>query len=112
MQNLPMSPSKFTGPCGKLVCCMSFEKINYVIKYILPPECTNICFDGKEYTISYIDPLTNLITLNSQEEKINVNILDIVPEGYEVAVKKCASCGGCCASNMDQQSVVFEEALA
>jgi Uncharacterized homolog of PSP1 len=38
MQNLPMSPSKFTGPCGKLVCCMSFEKINYVIKYILPPE--------------------------------------------------------------------------
>ena len=112
MQNLPMSPSKFTGPCGKLVCCMSFEKINYVIKYILPPEGTNICFDGKEYTISYIDPLTNLITLNSQEEKINVNILDIVPEGYEVAVKKCASCGGCCASNIDQQSVVFEEALA
>jgi Uncharacterized homolog of PSP1 len=112
MQNLPMSPSKFTGPCGKLVCCMSFEKINYVIKYILPPEGTNICFDDKEYTVSYIDPLTNLITLNSQEEKINVNIFDIVPEGYEVAVKKCASCGGCCASNMDQQSVVFEEVLA
>jgi cell fate regulator YaaT (PSP1 superfamily) len=112
MQNLPMSPSKFTGPCGKLVCCMSFEKMNYAIKYILPPEGSNICLDGKEYTISHIDPLTNLALLVSEDSKINVNILDLLPDGYEIALKKCASCGGCCASNMDSQALLMEESFA
>ncbi len=111
MQNLPMSPSKFTGPCGKLVCCMSFEKINYVIKYILPPVGTQIGFNNKEYTVSHIDPITNTISLSSEEEKLNLNIMDLLPDGYEIAVKKCASCGGCCASSIDHQSMVFEEAL-
>ncbi|GAB6077587.1 PSP1 domain-containing protein [Hydrogenobaculum acidophilum] len=109
MQNLPMSPSKFTGPCGKLVCCMSFEKINYVIKYILPPTGTAIGFNHKEYTISHIDPIKNVVSLSSEEDKLNINVTDLLPEGYEIAVKKCASCGGCCASNTDHQGVLFEE---
>ncbi|RTZ60186.1 MAG: hypothetical protein DSZ31_02465, partial [Gammaproteobacteria bacterium] len=35
-QNLPNSPSKFTGICGRLKCCMAFEKGNYIEKKLLP----------------------------------------------------------------------------
>ncbi len=109
MQNLPMSPSKFTGPCGKLVCCMSFEKVNYAVKYILPTENTNICYNKKEYTITYVDPIKGIATLQSEEEKTNINLLELLPDSHEIAVKKCASCGGCCTSS--EQNVVFEETL-
>lgn len=110
IQNLPMSPSKFSGPCGKLVCCISFEKLNYIVKHILPPENTNICFAQKEYTIAHIDPIKNTIDLQREGENISINLLEFLPEGYDIVIKKCASCGGCCV-RQEEQNVVLEEVL-
>ncbi len=109
-QNLPMSPSKFTGPCGKLVCCMSFEKVNYAVKYILPSNGTNICINQKEYTIDHVDPITNTVNIKNEEEKLTLNLSEILPEGYDIAMKKCASCGGCCARS-EESHIHLEEVM-
>ncbi len=95
-QNLPLSPSKFTGPCGRLVCCMSFEKKNYLIKRILPDVNTDICVKGKEAKVIHIDPLRDSITLAFGESKKELSLQEILPVGYEVALKRCESCEECC----------------
>ncbi len=78
-QNLPPSPSKFTGPCGKLICCMSYEKENYKIKDIFGPIGTNICINNKEMTIVHIDPISSKILLSSENEKLELNISELAP---------------------------------
>ena len=95
-QNLPLSPSKFTGPCGRLVCCMSFEKDNYVVKHILPEKGSEICVDGKVATLLEVDPLRNIILLQIEDRKKEINLEEILPRGYERAIETCRVCGGCC----------------
>ncbi len=95
-QNLPLSPSKFTGPCGRLVCCLSFERKNYLIKRILPEVNSKICIDGQEAEVLHIDPLKHSITLGFEDKKKELNLEEILPNGYEKAIKRCESCGECC----------------
>ena len=95
-QNLPLSPSKFTGPCGRLVCCMSFEKDNYIVKHLLPPKGETLCIDGKEGRLLEVDPLRNVAVVSFENKKVEYNLEDLLPKGYEVAIEKCRSCGGCC----------------
>lgn len=104
-QNLPLSPSKFTGPCGRLVCCLSFERNNYLIKRILPEPNTRICLDGKEAEVLHIDPMRNTITLAFEDRKRELNLEEILPKGYEVAVKRCESCNECCARHTHLEGV-------
>ncbi len=95
-QNLPLSPSKFTGPCGRLVCCMSFEKDNYLVKHILPEKGSEICIDGKVATLLEVDPLRNVVLLQIEDRKREMNLEEILPKGYERAIEACRGCGGCC----------------
>lgn len=95
-QNLPLSPSKFTGPCGRLICCMSFERDNYLIKNLFPERGTKFCFRGEEVTLLEVDPLRGFAVLEIGEKKVEVPVGDILPKDYDKAVKPCGSCGGCC----------------
>ncbi len=95
VQNLPLSPSKFTGPCGRLVCCMAFERENYLVKNLLPPEDTELCVDGVTYKVLEVDPIRWLITVESEGKKREIPIGDVLPKGYEKALSSCRMCSGC-----------------
>ncbi|MCX8164512.1 MAG: hypothetical protein N3D14_03880 [Aquificaceae bacterium] len=95
-QNLPLSPQKFTGPCGRLMCCLVFERENYIVKLLLPEIGSELCYEKKVYKVSHIDPLLWTITLVSEDSNKDVSLEDILPYGYERAIKHCKSCGGCC----------------
>ena len=109
-QNLPLSPSKFTGPCGRLVCCMSFEKENYLVKHILPEKGSEICLDGKVATLLEVDPLRNVVLLQIEDKKREMNLEELLPKGYERAIEACKGCGGCCR-RFSEESVKHEITL-
>jgi len=100
-QNLPLSPSKFTGPCGRLICCMSFERDNYLVKTLLPETGTQICWSGREVTLLEVDPLRNTAVLADEGKKIEVSISELLPKDYEKVLALCSSCNCCFKARED-----------
>ena len=95
-QNLPLSPTKFTGPCGRLLCCLAYERDNYMIRNLLPEVGTELCFKGKIYKLLYIDPPMDKVLIESEGKKEELSISSLLPYGYEKALRHCKSCGLCC----------------
>ncbi len=96
LQNLPLSPSKFTGPCGRLLCCLAYERENYLIKEILPEVGTSLCYNGKEYSFVSVEPLRGYVLLEREGRKIEVPLKELLPKYYEMALKHCRACPTCC----------------
>jgi cell fate regulator YaaT (PSP1 superfamily) len=96
LQNLPLSPSKFTGPCGRLLCCLAYERENYLVKEILPDLGTSICYDGREYNLIFVEPLRGYALLEREGKKFEVPLKDLLPNHYERALEHCRACPTCC----------------
>jgi len=94
-QNLPLSPSKFTGPCGRLVCCMSFEKENYLAKLLFPPKGSELCLGGKTVRLLEVDPLRHTATVEVEERRKEIPLGDLLPDRYERVLDFYRNCGGC-----------------
>lgn len=95
-QNLPPTPAKFTGVCGRLMCCLSYEADNYSIRDYLPPVETSLDIDGQTYTVKAYDFIGEVVEFVSAsgdivkfkfDELIEKKVLNI-PE------KSCGSCNG------------------
>lgn len=102
-QNIPLTPGKITGACGRLLCCLNYEYSNYIeTAKLLPPvgsgimtpdgvaKVASICFlsqtikakleDGKikEYTKDDIEMLDQEVNIEIEQ----TNALDY-GENYE-----------------------------
>ncbi|MCS7084024.1 MAG: hypothetical protein NZL90_03440 [Aquificaceae bacterium] len=77
-QNLPFSPQKFTGPCGKLMCCLSFERCNYDVKRYFPESGKELCYLGEVYCMQHIDPIRSTVLLKSQERSLELKIQELI----------------------------------
>ena len=95
-QNLPLSPSKFTGPCGRLLCCLVYERENYLIKEILPEIGTPLCYQGKEFNLVFVEPLQGYAVLEAEGKKVHVSLEELLPFGYKKALEHCKNCPTCC----------------
>lgn len=60
-ENLPPTPAKFTGICGRLMCCLAFEKDNYSIRNNLPEIGSTITVDGKSLKVTGYDFIRELV---------------------------------------------------
>ena len=98
-QNLPNSPTKFTGLCGRLKCCLAFEKGNYIEKKLLPPGVQLCLLEGKkEVEILEVDPLRQLVVYKEGEATKETTLSQILPQGVEKIIKSY-DCVGCeCSS--------------
>lgn len=94
-QNLPPTPTKFTGICGRLMCCLTFEKETYSIKNDLPEIDSVIEIEGKPYTVKIYDFIGEKIILSDQDN----NLKDLTFQDLEklnlLKPKGCGSCNGC-----------------
>ena len=55
-QQLALNPSKISGNCGRLLCCMRFENDTYLdIFKNFPPLNCRITLNGKTGTLSFIN---------------------------------------------------------
>ena len=95
-QNLPLSPSKFTGPCGRLICCLAYERENYLIKEIFPEVGTSLCYQEREFKLLVVDPLREYATLEDEGKKVDVPLKDLLPFEYKKAIEHCRTHPICC----------------
>lgn len=109
-QNLPLSPSKFTGPCGRLVCCMAFERENYLLKALFPEPGTTICYNKQEVKILEVDPIRELVVVEYPElgKKVELHVRDLLPKDYEKAIEHCKACNYCCRRGIYEEATEYE----
>jgi cell fate regulator YaaT (PSP1 superfamily) len=98
-QSLFLNPVKFSGVCGKLMCCLSYEHENYVEAKKRLPQIGDIVRTPRGQARVY--------ELNVIKEEVLVTLLESeVPLTFpasEVTLEKtgrCGSCRGCSVGHM------------
>lgn len=111
-QNLSLNPTKISGICGRLMCCLKYEQECYDIMHKQMPtvgiECVTV--DGSGVVIE-----NNVIT---ERTKVKVTLADgtldvrSYPFNELNYVNKngvrccgCDECGGCCCGNADDDGM-------
>ncbi len=98
-QNLPPTPAKFTGVCGRLMCCLSFETENYEFRKNLPEIDSEVEINGKKYRVKSFDFIKEYVEFIDPDgmpyfvkfdeiDNLEIKVLS-VPES------KCGECNGC-----------------
>ncbi len=79
-QNLPLNPTKISGGCNRLLCCLTYEVNTYVeARKGMPKTGKNIIFKGQHYKVVFCEPLQGTIRLRGEDDKD----LDITKEEWE-----------------------------
>ncbi len=67
-QNLSLNSMKISGPCGRLLCCLSYEYDFYCEeKQAYPPEGSRIKLGGEIFRIQEVNILSHKMTLTGSE---------------------------------------------
>ena len=70
-QNLPMNPSKISGVCGKLKCCLRYEFENYSeMLNKFPPYGTRLNYNSKKCVLEKIDIFQKTATMKFEDDQI------------------------------------------
>ncbi|MEA3466522.1 MAG: stage 0 sporulation family protein [Thermodesulfobacteriota bacterium] len=86
-QGLALNPTKISGQCGRLLCCLGYEYDTYCsMSKQLPKPGTRITLDGKTADILSSQTLAQTVTVRS-EGKVITNI-----PLAELSNRKCSQC--------------------
>jgi cell fate regulator YaaT (PSP1 superfamily) len=83
-QDLPLNPSKITGACGRLLCCLSYENEQYgAAKHGLPKTGDEVQLPSGKATILSYNVLKGMVTVESMEgrKRLDVAIGDLPRKG-------------------------------
>ena len=70
-QNLSLNSMKISGQCGRLLCCLSYEFDWYNESHKkLPTEGLHIHYDGTNFRITEVNPLTNMIKMSGEDGRL------------------------------------------
>ncbi|MCQ2591659.1 MAG: hypothetical protein MJ188_02650 [Treponema sp.] len=70
-QNLSLNSMKISGQCGRLLCCLSYEFDWYnEARRNLPTEGIKIFYDGTNFRITEVNPLTNMIKMSGEDGRL------------------------------------------
>ncbi len=94
-QNLPPTPSKFTGICGRLMCCLAFEQENYTIRKNLPDIESELEINGQKLIVKAYDFIREQIIFTDEENKTVAYSFDYLDSLNLLKEKGCTSCSGC-----------------
>ncbi len=98
-QNLPPTPSKFTGVCGRLMCCLAFEKDNYTIRKNLPEIGKELIIDNKPYKVKGYDFIKEVVEFYDEENKVVDFSFDYLDTLNLIQDRSCSSCDSCPSAN-------------
>ena len=70
-QNLSLNSMKISGQCGRLLCCLAneFDWYNEARK-ALPSEGIHIFYDGTNFRITEVNPLTSMIKMSVEDGRL------------------------------------------
>lgn len=67
-QSLSLNPTKISGLCGRIMCCMSYENDNYVAVLNRMPKVNSLVkVDGREGKVIYNDILKEKVTVKFED---------------------------------------------
>lgn len=70
-QNLSLNSLKISGQCGRLLCCLSYEFDWYnEARKSLPTEGLHIHYDGTNFRITEVNPLTNMVKMSGEDGRL------------------------------------------
>lgn len=70
-QNLSLNSTKISGQCGRLLCCLSYEFDWYnEARRGLPSEGLHIYYDGTNFRITEVNPLTNMVKMSGDDGRL------------------------------------------
>lgn len=70
-QNLSLNSMKISGQCGRLLCCLSYEfKWYSEARKSLPNEGIHIFYDGTNFRITDVNPLTMMIKMLGEDGRL------------------------------------------
>ncbi len=70
-QNLSLNSMKISGPCGRLLCCLSYESQVYRDERRgLPSEGVKILHEGTMFRVTEINVLKSLVRLSGEDGRI------------------------------------------
>lgn len=70
-QGLSLNSMKISGQCGRLLCCLSYEFNWYSeARKTLPNEGVHIFYDGTQFKITDVNPLTKMIKMLGEDGRI------------------------------------------
>lgn len=95
-QNLPPTPTKFTGICGRLMCCLAFEIDNYSIRKDLPEIDSEIEINGEIYRVKEYDFIREKIFFTTETGEIISYSFDQLDK---LGIKKQLPCENCSMKN-------------
>jgi cell fate regulator YaaT (PSP1 superfamily) len=67
-QNLSLNSMKISGPCGRLLCCLSYEHCFYgEQRRLMPPEGCKIVHDGTQWKVMELNVVLGKVTLSAED---------------------------------------------
>ena len=67
-QNLSLNTAKISGPCGRLLCCLSYEHGFYnAERHNMPSEGCRIQYEGEMWRVKEVNPIRSMITLVAED---------------------------------------------
>ena len=70
-QGMPITPSKISGTCGRLLCCLTYEYSNYIeAAKGMPPVGSTVMTPAGLGKICYIKFLNNVVAVKFEDGKI------------------------------------------
>lgn len=98
-QDLPLNPTKISGVCNRLLCCLTHEFSTYKsCKKGMPKQGKIVEFDGRQYKITHrniLQETVKLSALGASDESVVLGRdewgkINIVPAGSQVKEKEHA----------------------
>ncbi|MEK7314896.1 MAG: regulatory iron-sulfur-containing complex subunit RicT, partial [Candidatus Eisenbacteria bacterium] len=84
-QGLSPSPSKISGACGRLKCCLRYELDFYKgAAREFPKIGSSLELEGVAYEVGRVDIFHRTLTLHDEAGKANVVMMDELPSGTKI----------------------------
>ena len=70
-QKLSLNSMKISGPCGRLLCCLSYEHAFYCEQQRLnPQEGVRISYNGETWKVSEVNMIAGQLKLSAEDGRI------------------------------------------
>jgi len=70
-QNLTLNSMKISGPCGRLLCCLSYEFDAYKeARQTIPSMGTRVQFEGEEFRVTDMNVLARRVRFQSESGRV------------------------------------------
>jgi cell fate regulator YaaT (PSP1 superfamily) len=70
-QNLSFNSMKISGPCGRLLCCLSYEHAFYSEQVRrVPQEGARVSYDGETWTVAEANMVTSQVKMINSDSRV------------------------------------------